>query len=233
MLAKRLTDALGDELNDLEPGYEHIRWPLAFLYEYINEALEQIGSLKPELFAVSENFQLTPGAVQVVPNTLSMLMDIPFNINIDGSLGSAVVPANYTLLRYFSKPACASSGDGVSSFRVDPKNPRVFYVNPPATTYPPQYVQLLGQAKAQIVVSASDEIEFPGGDSGLYFNSIKDWALYRAFMRDTESQTSLQRADKHYRAFYQFLNVKVQMESFNKAQRKQGRTAGDTNDAGV
>lgn len=219
MLVKRLTDAIGDELNDIEPGYEHVRWPLPQLFEYIAESLEQIASLKPELFAVSEIVKLYPGAAQPIPSRFSKLLDVPANVNIDGSIGEPVLPANYILTRYFNKPNCLSSTGKVSSFSVDPNNPRVFIVNPPVLGYPPQYVQLLGQTRPQAIASVRDDIEFSGGDAAMYYNAVKDWALYRAFMKDTESQSSLNRAIQHYRGFYQFLNVKIKMDTFNKAQK--------------
>lgn len=233
MLVKRLTDAIGDELNDIEPGYEHTRWPLAQLFEYITEALEQIAALKPELFAVSETVRLQPGALQTVPFQFSKLLDVSANVNPDGSPGDPILPANFTLLRYFNKPSCIASIGKVSSFRVDPNNPRMFLVNPPATSYPAQYVQLLGQTRPQPIGSVNDDVQFSGGDAAMYFNAIKDWALYRAFMKDTESQSSMQRATQHYRGFYQFLNVKAQMDAYNKGQRKQTTQQVKQNDTDV
>jgi hypothetical protein len=233
MLVSRLTNAIGDELNDIEPGYEHTRWPLPQLFEYITEALEQIAALKPELFASTEVVRLKPGAAQTVPSSLSKLLDVTTNVNSDGSSGDPILPANYTLSRYFNKPSCISSIGKVSSFRVDPNNPRVFYVNPPAEAHPPQFIQLLGQTRPQAIRSTADDIEFSGGDASTYFNAIKDWALYRAFMKDTESQTSMQRAQQHYRGFYQFLNVKVQMDMYNKGQRKQAAQQVKQDDADV
>lgn len=233
MLVKRLTDAIGDELNDIEPGYEHTRWPLAQLFEYITEAMEQIAALKPELFSSVQTVKLQPGAAQPVPPQFSKLLDIPANVNPDGSIGEPVLPANYTLSRYFNKPSCVMSTGKVTSFRVDPNNPRTFFVNPPATGYPAQYVQLLGQTRPPAIASVSDDIQFSGGDASMYYNAMKDWALYRAFMKDTESQSSLQRAIQHYRGFYQFLNVKVQMDALNKAMKKQNNQTVKQDDTDV
>lgn len=233
MLVKRLTDAIGDELNDIEPGYEHTRWPLAQLFEYITEAMEQIAALKPELFASSQTIRLQPGSAQPVPSSVSKLLDVSANVNPDGSTGEPVLPGNFNLLRYFSKPSCITSIGKVASFRIDPNNPRTFFVNPPAIGYPPQYIQILGQSPPPAISSVSTDIQFPGGDIATYFNAIKDWALYRAFMKDTESQSSFQRAIQHYRGFYQVLNVKVQMDAFNKAAKKQGTTSVKQDDTDV
>ena len=151
---------------------------------------------------------------------IAKLLDIPANVNADGSIGDPVLPANYNLTRYFTKRSCLTGGGKVSSFRVDPNNPRTFFVEPPNPGYPPQKVQLLGQAAIVPVVALTDNIVFSGGDASMYFNAMKDWALYRAFMKDTESQTSIQRAGQHYKAFYQFLNVKMQMDAGRKVQAK-------------
>lgn len=233
MQVKRLTNAIGDELNDLELGNEHVRWPVAQLFEYITEALEQISALKPELFSVSEVVRLRPGSAQVIPSKFSKLLDVVGNVNLDGSAGDSIVMSNFALMRSFNKPSCITSTGKIFSFRVDPNEPRSFLVSPPATSYPPQFVRILGQSRPEVITSTNNTIAFTGGDVSTYFNAIKDWALYRAFMKDTESQSSMQRATQHYRAFYQFFDVKVRMDAFNKAQRNQIARQGDQNESEV
>jgi hypothetical protein len=111
------------------------------------------------------------------------------------------------LQRYYTRPSCTSSG--VSSFSVDARNPRFFNVHPAVGSHPAQYVEILGQTRPPVIDGSVLEVELEGGNVDLYFNAIKDWALYRAFMRDTESQSSLARAQQHYKAFYQFLGAKM------------------------
>lgn len=217
---KRLTDAIGDELNDLEVGFEHTRWPLAQLFEYITEAMEQIASLKPEVFARTQTLRLQQGAAQSVPLSFTKLIDVRSNVNADGSMGDPVLPSNYTLLRNFNKPSCSGRVGSVGSFSIHPDNPRTFYVSPPASAYPPQFVEVIGSVAPPLIGSVNNVIEFPGADASTYFNAIKDWALYRAFMKDTESQSSLARSTQHYRAFYQFLNVKLQVDTMSTNRQK-------------
>jgi hypothetical protein len=221
MLVKRLVDTISDELNDREPGHEHVRWLLNDIFEYITEAIEQLALFKPDLFAVTQTIKLRPGAAQRIPTSIAKLMDVTNNIAVDGALGSPILRNDYNLIRYFNKTSCISkTATEVRSFSIDAANPRVFYVSP-VEQYPDQYVQILGQSSPQMIGSIDDDIVFTGGDAALYFNAMKDWALYRAFMRDTESQTSLQRARMHYDAFYHLLGVKSSIGTNARTQQRQ------------
>ena len=226
MRVKRLTDTIADELNDNEPGYEHTHWPLPQLIEYITEAMELLASLKPELFAHTINFKLQPGALQRVPAEIAKLTDIPVNTDKHGNLGEPILPASYVLARYFNKPDCMPQLAQVVSFKVDVNNPRVFYVSPPAPDYPPQYVQVLGQAHPPAIAGVDTDIEFSGGNIAAYVNAIKDWALYRAYMKDTESQGSLTRAAQHYKSFYQGINITMQVMPGRSGVKRQPTQAG-------
>jgi hypothetical protein len=217
VLVKRLTDAIGDELNDIEPGYEHTRWSLAALYEYITEALEQLAALRPELFTVSRVVQLTPGANQRIPDDFGKLLEVTQNTDENGVPGAPILQSNYVLMKHFNKPHC-NMVDGVTSYKMNPNNQRVFIVNPPATAHPQQYVEVLGQINPVNITSTMQVLDLPGGSVNTYYNALKDWALYRAFMRDTESQSSLARAQHHYESFYQFLHLKVNLDGFGKQQ---------------
>lgn len=216
MLAKRLTDAIGYQLNDLEVGNEHVRWTLLELLGYITEAIDTVAALRPELLATSVVVPLAVGAVQRVPATIAKLLDVSANVDSGGGFISPITKANYNLTRHFRDERCTvGNGSEASSFRLDPNDPRVFYVQPPAGNFPQQYVRLLGQARTLAVTSVNDDLEFTGGDIATYFSAIKDWALYCAFMKDTESSSSLQRAQIHQKAFYQFMNAKAQMDAFS------------------
>jgi hypothetical protein len=219
MLISRLTNAAGDELNDLEPGFEHTRWPLANLFEYIQQALESISVVRPELFTTTRSVRLQPGREQRIPEDFSQLLDVSANTNEQGQATTPVLPGSYNLLRNFYQRSCADGSGEVTSFSVDASSPRTFYVNPPADEYPAQFVQLRGQLKVEPIASVAINLDFPGGDIAKYYNAILDWVLYRAFMKDTESQSSLARAVQHYKAFYQFLGIKEKVDRANRAER--------------
>lgn len=223
-LVSRLVSTISDELNDREIGHEHVRWTIVDLLEYITEAVSQISAIKPELFSVTQTIQLKPGTAQVVPLSIAKLIDVTNNVDRKGQLGTSILKNDYTLMRYFNKPSCSvGNGGEVASFKVDPNNPRVFYVSPSVVEYPPQYVQILGQSTPVEVVDKEQELVFTGGDAALYFNAMKDWALYRAFMRDTESQSSLQRSRIHYDAFYHFFGIKSSMTNSSRTQNRQAQ----------
>lgn len=229
MLVDTLVRSIADELNDLEPGFEYVGWPVERLHDYIRQALWQVAALRPELFTSSQTVTLTPGPYQTLPAGFVKLLDITSNVNADGTPGTPVYPSSFTLTRSLAGRSCLlAPGGGIGSWAFDPNSQTSFYVNPPVPVAPPTRVRFLGQVPPPAVV-AGGTIAVPGGSIDDYYNPILDWALYRAFMKDTESDTSFRRAEQHYRAHYQFFGVKANMDAFGKAQRERTDTKVGTN----
>lgn len=191
MLVKTLTDAIADELNDLEPGNEHVHWPLPNLYSYITQALQQIKLLEPVLFSTYKTFVLRPGATQFLPTEYGELLDI-----------ADLTRANHELSKYFTKNTVCYDPYVPKSFSIDDSNSRVFYILPPVPQGSSVTVNLFVTETVIPAVSPTQDLQFPGGDIDKYFNQILDWALYRAFLKDTESQANFAKAQGHYKSFY-------------------------------
>ena len=210
MLVSRITRALGDAANDLEPGNEHVRWPLPFLYEYIYEALEQIKALEPKLFSTLKRLQLQPGSTQMLSVNDAEILDI-----LD------ITQADHKLLKFFNKNVyCGVNQDyKPTSFSIDDSNSRIFYITPPVPDYPPVFINVFVAQAIQPIVAQAQSIVFPGGDIDRYFSPILDWALFRMWSKDTESTSSQRLASVAYKSFYDFFNVKKTMESAEKAEK--------------
>lgn len=218
MIVQRLVRAAAYQLQDIDPGdskYDHTRWSVRWLLEYLNQGLNMLATLRPALFHVTQTVELVPGAVQTIPADFVKLVDVGSNVNSDGSLGAPVLISDFKLHRVFPSNICApraTENAAVVSVTQNPNTPRLFSVNPPVMSAPPQRMQLIGQIRSPVITAENQDLELPGGGVDAYYNFLLDWMLYRAFMADTESKSSLQRAQMHYAAAYQGAGMQAQAQ---------------------
>lgn len=208
LLASTLFRSVGYELNDLEPGYEHTRWTVEELAEYLTGAIAQLAALRPTLFTAFVDITLAAGAVQSVPADYTELVDITLNINADGSEGTPITKASFSAARALGRPACANARDGyeVRSFTTHPDNDTFFYVDPPAPLQSPMpKVRALVRLAPNVITLPTDSVVMVNTTPETYREALKDWMLYRAFAKDTESTDSFQKSQAHYKAFMQFV----------------------------
>lgn len=209
LLAGDLFISCGYELNDLEPGHEHVRWTIPELAEYLTGAIAQIAALKPTLYASFVPIRLSPGGLQYVPGEYSELVDITNNLNADGSLGEFIAQSSLSAARALGRPSCASTRDGgyeVRSYSVHPENDTYFYVDPPVPqTNPMPAVWALVRLAPNVITGPSDSVIMANTTPETYREALKDWMLYRAFAKDSESSDSFQKSQAHYKAFMQFV----------------------------
>lgn len=225
MLASVLVDEVATILNDMQPGYEHTRWPVPELLNYLSEAINAIVGAKPSLFSTVVQISLAPGSTQRLPDEYSKLIDIHFNINSDGSEGPNVLPGVYALQQAFQKPDCPSNAL-VEVYSAYPGSDRFFWVDPPiprGMTYIPK-VEALVMLAPQPITSASQPVLFPGSSTQLYQGALVDWMLYRCFAKDMESATSAENAQAHLKAFQSYLGISV-VASPSAAKKSSGNPA--------
>lgn len=210
LLASELFQSCGYELNDLEPGNEHVRWSVTELAEYLTGAIAIVAALKPTLYTSFVPIRLSPGVVQTVPAEYTELIDVLYNLNSDGTQGEPVTQGSFTAARALGRPSCANAyGDYVvRSYTAHPENDTYFYVDPPVPQIPPYPAvwALVRLGPIPITVS-TDEVIMANTTPETYREALKDWMLYRAWSKDTESTESFNKAQAHYKAFYQFLGV--------------------------
>lgn len=205
LLAGTLFQAVGYELNDLEPGNEHVRWTVPELAEYLTDAISIIAALKPTLFYSYVPMQLSVGAVQSLPGGYSELIDIVYNLHTDGTPGERIIDAPFMVARAFGRASSPRTRDGVyvvRSYSVHPENDTFFYVDPPVPQLVPMpSVMMIVQLAPNVITQATDAVAMANTSPEVYQAMLKDWMLYRAFAKDSESSDSYQRSQAHYNAF--------------------------------
>lgn len=220
MLVSQIVRAVADELNDLEPGREYTRWPLVYLFGYIDQALRAIAPLKPDLFTTRIPYTLSATSVQTLPASLVDLKDIIGTLDKYGRIVRNVNKSSYDLTKYLNKSCLSNS----YSFYIHEDDPRAFYIDPPPKAFPQVTVVLLGRQNVQPVTDVNQDIILPGGSIDDYFNPIVDWCLYRAFAKDNQSQSNASKSEKHYKAFYDFFNIVPKVRSTDVTLQEQGQS---------
>jgi hypothetical protein len=94
----------------------------------------------------------------------------------------------------------------------DPRDPKTFWVYPPATTS--AQVDILYAAYPTDIAEPADGSTYSAvtGNISLqdvFGNSLIDYILYRAYTKDSEYAGNLQRAQAHYASFANALGIEI------------------------
>lgn len=209
LLANELFYSCALELQDLGPP-AFVRWTEAELADYLTGAVAQVAALKPTLFTSFVPLPLAPGTVQTVPAEYAELVDVTHNLNADGTQGEPINPGSFSVARALGRSSCAPAyGDGyvVRSYTVHPDNDTVFYVDPPVPGGGTRAVWALVRLAPRKITVGTDAVIMANTTPELYREALKDWMLYRAFSKETESSDSFEKAQAHYKAFMQFIGA--------------------------
>jgi len=205
-IIRRCVDTLQDKTS--------VRWTVDELVRYLNDGQREVVLYRPDATATNATITCAPGFKQTIPSNGSKLIDVLRNATgsyravraVSRELLDAQIPNWYTL------PGTVD----IVHFMYDPRDPKVFYIYPPATA------STITPAKLDIVYSAYPaEIAEPAegqlysavvGNIGLpdiYANVLQDYILYRAFSKDGEYAGNAARAQAHYNAFATALGIEI------------------------
>lgn len=186
-----------------------IRWPVAELVRYLNDAQREVVMYRPDSMVTNHTMTCAQGAKQSIPATGSKLIDVVKN----GSTNKAVRLTNREILDA-QQPGwhAITPSTGVVHYTYDPRDPKVFYVYPPATnattldivysSYPTDIVEPADGSDWDDVVG---NISVPA----IYANALQDFVLYKAYIKDSEYAGNAQRAQAHYAAFANALGIEI------------------------
>lgn len=187
-----------------------IRWPVAELVRYLNDGQREVALYRPDSMGTSTTVTCVTGTKQSLPANGAKLIEVVRN---SGASKKAVRLTNREILDA-QLPGWhnVTPTSEVLHYMYDPRDPRVFYVYPPATA----------SAQLDIVYSAYPlDITEPGDGSlhtavtgnigvpDIYTNALQDYILYRAYTKDSEYAGNAARAQAHYAAFANTLGVEI------------------------
>lgn len=187
-----------------------IRWPVAELVRYLNDGQREVALYRPDSLVTSATLTCVAGTKQALPAGASKLIEVVRNAT---GAKKAVRLANREILD--AQIPGWHNAAGVAEllhYMYDPRDPKVFYVYPPATT----------SAQLDVVYSAYPADVAEPGDAALYSavtgnigipdiyaNALQDYILYRAYTKDSEYAGNTARAQAHYAAFANALGVEI------------------------
>lgn len=189
-----------------------VRWPVAELVRYLNDGQREIVLHRPDAGLSSATISCVAGTKQSIPANGSKLIEVVRNAKPGGTFRAVRLTNKELLEAQIPNWHTMPPQDEVLHFMYDVRDPKGFYVYPPATT----------NARLDITYSAypTDIAEPPDGSTydavtgnisvpDIYANALQDYILYRAYMKDSEYAGNAQRAQAHYAAFANALGVEV------------------------
>lgn len=186
----------------------HVRWTVAEIIGWINEAAGAILTRRPAAFARRSVHTLVGGTLQSVPTGGAMLLDVVRNIKADGSTPGEAIRRTDRQLLDDSDPNWHSGRQksSIRGFTYDDRTPTIFYVYPPATAG--IKVEIMDAALPATVADQSGSLAI-GGE---YLESVVNYVCYRCHTKDSEYSNPAE-AIAFYQAFEAGLGIKTQTQA--------------------
>ena len=203
-MALTATDVL-TRASDIIQDQTNIKWPQEELLRYLNDGRREVAIVRSDLYATSVAHVLLAGTKQAIPSDGLRFIDGVRNVTSGDAVGKAVRVAEREILDA-QRPGWhteAASVD-IKHFMVDERNPKVFYVYPPATAgHKMEIVYLKTPTDIAIGNIGSTQLS----EEDVYVGALVDYVCYRAFSKDSEYAGNADRATRHAAAFAATLGV--------------------------
>lgn len=195
------------DLNDVAA----VRWTLADVVSYLNDAQRDIVLQRPDAGNVAATIKLQSGSKQALPVGCTKLIDVLHNAigarravtRVDRKLLDAQCPGWRGL----------QGAQEIQHFCYDEREPRAFDVYPPAA---------LGAALAVEYAALPTDIQAPGVGQGLnditgtlglpdiYANAVRNYMMFRAYSRQAEYASNPGAATAFYNLYRADLGMEAQ-----------------------
>ena len=188
-----------------------VRWPANELVRYLNDGQREVAMLRPDATVTNATKVLSPGAKQALPSNGAKLLDVVRNTG--GNQRAVRMTSRTVLDSQIPSWQNQTGATEILHYTYDPRDPKVFYVYPPAAAanasveivYSAYPTNITEPADGALYTAISGDISLPD----IYANPLADYVLYRAYTKDTEFASNVQRAQAHYGAFTGALNAEL------------------------
>lgn len=199
-IVRRVTDTLHDQTS--------IRWPVGELARYFNDARREVVLYRPDAMATNAALTCAQGAKQSLPANGAKLLDIIRN----GTTNKAVRLTNRDILDA-QQPGwyAIAPSTGVVHYTYDPRDPKTFYVYPPATNATSldilyaAYPVDIAEPAAGDYTAITGNLDLPD----IFANVVADYMLYRCYSKDSTYAGNGNRAQAYYAAFANALGIEI------------------------
>lgn len=188
-----------------------VRWPTNELVRWLNDGQREVVMYRPDSMATNATITCVQGTKQTIPNGGAKLINVVRNANhatkrairlIEREVLDAQTPTWHSM----------SDSTVVLHYMFDPRDPKTFYVYPPAAStvqldivYSAYPTDITEPAVGADYTAVSGNVSVPD----IYANAILDYILYRAYSKDSEYAGNAQRAQAHYTAFANSMGVEI------------------------
>jgi hypothetical protein len=188
-----------------------VRWPVAELVRYLNDGQREVVLYRPDSMVTNATVALVAGAKQAVPTNGSKLIDVIRNTG--GTKRSVRMTVRNILDTQSPNWYNLTGVTEVLHYMYDARDPKVFYVYPPAAStgasveivYSAYPTDITEPADGALYTAVTGNISLPD----IYGNVLADYILYRAYTKDSEYAGNAQRAQAHYAAFQAALTTEM------------------------
>lgn len=185
------------------------RWSTAELVRYLNDGQRDIALIRPDATATPATMVLSAGARQTLPATGAKLLDVIRNTT---GAQRAIRLTNRNVLDAHNPDWYSKAGTtDIRHYTFDAREPRVFYVYPPATVN--ASVEMVYSAyPANITEPAANALytAVTGNLSvqDIFANALTNYILYRAFSKDAETVNAAA-AQAYYQLYQSMLGIEL------------------------
>jgi hypothetical protein len=188
-----------------------VRWPVAELVRYLNDGQREVVLYRPDSMVTNATVALVAGAKQAVPTNGSKLIDVIRNTA--GTKRSVRMTVRNILDTQSPNWYNLTGVTEILHYMYDARDPKVFYVYPPAASsgasveivYSAYPADITEPADGALYTAVTGNISLPD----IYGNVLADYILYRAYTKDSEYAGNAQRAQAHYGAFQAALTTEM------------------------
>jgi len=200
-IAVRVGDLLLDE--------DHIRWPLAEIIRWGNEAMGAILNRHPQAFSRVSVMSLVAGTKQTIPEGGVSLLDVVRNMAADGVTPAGAIRRSDRQQLDDADPDWHTHKPkkAVRHYMHDDRMPTVFYVYPPVVA--DVKVELVDTMLPAEVAEDDEDGEFDCRVE--YTEAVVNFICYRSLSKDADFANG-QLASGYYAAFEAALGVKTQAQ---------------------
>lgn len=189
-----------------------VRWPVNELVRYLNDGQREIVLYRPDSMVTNATLTCVAGTKQALPANGAKLIEVIRNAAAT-SAKKSVRMINREILDAQTPGWHNITGSvDILHFMYDPRDPKTFYVYPPATTsaqldivYAAYPTDITEPADGALYTAVTGNISLPD----IYGNALLEFVLYRAFMKDSEYAGNAQRAQAHYAAFANTIGIEI------------------------
>ena len=201
-----------------------VRWTDGEMFDYLSDGQREIASFKPDATATHANVQLATGTEQTIPTDGLRLISINRNMSgtaTDATGGRVVSKVNLDIINSedpnWHDPTVtgrAAHGTVVKHYMFDQRDPRKFFIYPGVSGN--AYVEVVYSKNPTSIGANTDLIQV----DDTYANSLMNFCLYRAYLKDGEFAGNFQRAGSHYQLFTQSLGITTQADTVNEPRQE-------------